>query len=645
MVAPRLLVIDDSLTIRRVLELALGGAGWRLEVAATGQAGITLARAAPPALILLDYVLPDLPGAEVCALLAADPRTANVPVVVMSGKDQEIRQFFRNQRTVVDFVAKPFTPAEIIQVVTRALGGGPGTTSSLGVVPTGTTAVVAARPVTATVSAVGATVPTLPSGGNPGTASIASSGRNGRAEAAARVLYQALKERLAKVPEWLAGIGEQSPAPFLARRLFTPEVMETALKAWPADPAAITAPAPPPPPPLAGDLGVIDLPRLIRLLGEAGRTGELTLEDAEGATALWFERGDLMLVVARDPAAWARGATAALGDVETTDPAAWAAACADHAQTGKPLVMTLRERGALVIDDPVALCGMVGRSELQRLLARGTGRFSWRSCQPLPEFVALCGKRIDPTQIALERLRQVDDWSQIELQVRHLGQIFRRAPGWAALRARLELDAAESSLLELIDGRSPLRALVDRAGRTTFEVFHAVFRLQQVGLVAAADAPEAPAGVLVCDGDSDGIQRPLADLCASAGERVAVVPDHAALIAAIHRAPPKLALVAVAGPEAIAALAARLAGAAAGADTALIALLDAGDDDRIAACIAAGCAAALVKPFARRDLAAVIAAHVRAGAAVPVVETPPLPTAANGSTRARTDLVLQSIPA
>ena len=47
MVAPRLLVIDDSLTIRRVLELALGGAGWRLEVAATGQAGITLARAAP----------------------------------------------------------------------------------------------------------------------------------------------------------------------------------------------------------------------------------------------------------------------------------------------------------------------------------------------------------------------------------------------------------------------------------------------------------------------------------------------------------------------------------------------------------------------------------------------------------------------
>ncbi len=632
MVAPRLLVIDDSLTIRRVLELALGGAGWRLEVAATGRAGITLARAAPPALILLDYVLPDLPGAEVCSLLAADPATSTVPVVVMSGKDQEIRQFFRNQRTVVDFVAKPFTPAEIIQVVTRALGGGPGTTSSLGVVaPHATTAVVAARPPTATVTAAPA---------NPSTATIGNGARNGRAEAAARVLYQALKERLARIPEWLGALGDQSPAPFLARRLFTPEVMEQALKAWPADPAAPAPVAPPPAPALAGELGVIDLPRLIRLLGEAGRTGELVVEDADGATSLWFEHGDLMLVVARDPAAWARGATAALAGIETSDPAAWAAACAEHATTGKPLPLALRDRGALALDEPSALCGTVGRAELQGLLARGAGRFAWRACQPVPEFVALCGRRIDPVQIALERLRQVDDWSQIELQVRHLGQVFRRAPGWAALRMRLELDPAEHALLDLIDGRSPLRALVDRAGRTTFEVFHAVFRLQQVGLVVADDAPEIPAGVLLCDGDADGIGRPLGELCAALGERLVTVADHAALVATVRRAPPRLALVAAADSDAVGAIAARLAGEPATAEMALVALLDAGDDDRVAACLAAGCAAALVKPFPRRDLAAVLAAHLRPATPAAV----PSPDAARNGRGVR-DSALQTVPA
>jgi CheY-like chemotaxis protein len=214
------------------------------------------------------------------------------------------------------------------------------------------------------------------------------------------------------------------------------------------------------------------------------------------------------------------------------------------------------------------------------------------------------------------------------------------------MRARLELDAAESALLDQIDGRSPLRALVDRGGRSTFEVFHAVFRLQQVGLVVAEDGTEAPAGVLVCDGDVDGIQRPLAELCAALGERLAVVADHGAVVATVRRAPPKLVLVAAAGTETVAALAARLAAEAADAGTAVVALLDAGDEDRVAACIGAGCVAALVKPFARRDLAAVLAAHVRpVGAPVAVEAAAPTGPALNGSARPRGELVLQSIPA
>ena len=77
-IAP-VLVIDDSLTIRKLLEMALERAGHPFEVAGNGREGLALAARLQPKLILLDYVLPDLKGSEVCDALAAEPATAAIP--------------------------------------------------------------------------------------------------------------------------------------------------------------------------------------------------------------------------------------------------------------------------------------------------------------------------------------------------------------------------------------------------------------------------------------------------------------------------------------------------------------------------------------------------------------------------------------
>ena len=80
------LVIDDSPTIRKLVELSLRAGDHAVDFARTGREGVDHARQSPPDVILLDYVLPDMKGTDVCRELAIDARSADVPVIVMSGK-------------------------------------------------------------------------------------------------------------------------------------------------------------------------------------------------------------------------------------------------------------------------------------------------------------------------------------------------------------------------------------------------------------------------------------------------------------------------------------------------------------------------------------------------------------------------------
>src|SRR5437773_11734205 len=92
--------IDDSLTIRKLLEMVLARGGYSYELAATGEEGISRAKRNPPQLILLDYVLPDMKGLDVAQALAQDEKTKGIPIVLMSAKSDDLRGLFRNLTSV-----------------------------------------------------------------------------------------------------------------------------------------------------------------------------------------------------------------------------------------------------------------------------------------------------------------------------------------------------------------------------------------------------------------------------------------------------------------------------------------------------------------------------------------------------------------
>jgi len=121
-----LLVIDDSPTVLKVIELALAQAGYAVSVASDDQAGLALVREARtvPDLILLDGLIPNRDPAEICRRFAADPALQRVPVVLMvaRGQGDDLESRFAKASNVVDFIGKPFSPEALQAVVSHVVG-------------------------------------------------------------------------------------------------------------------------------------------------------------------------------------------------------------------------------------------------------------------------------------------------------------------------------------------------------------------------------------------------------------------------------------------------------------------------------------------------------------------------------------------
>src|SRR5512137_2211933 len=97
-----ILVVDDSPTICKLVELSLTKAGYRVETARTGEGGIEAAQARAPDLILLDFLLPDLKGDDVSRAMSAQVKLAEVPVIVMGAKGEDIGECFAAMPNVMN---------------------------------------------------------------------------------------------------------------------------------------------------------------------------------------------------------------------------------------------------------------------------------------------------------------------------------------------------------------------------------------------------------------------------------------------------------------------------------------------------------------------------------------------------------------
>ena len=123
---PSVLLVDDEPDLRSVLDFNFRSAGFETALAANGEEALRLAALRVPDLVLLDLMLPDLPGTEVCRRLKADPRTRDVPVIMLTARGDEIDRIVGFEVGADDYVTKPFSPREVVlrarAILRRAAG-------------------------------------------------------------------------------------------------------------------------------------------------------------------------------------------------------------------------------------------------------------------------------------------------------------------------------------------------------------------------------------------------------------------------------------------------------------------------------------------------------------------------------------------
>ena len=118
---PDVLVVEDEADIRNLIVHHLTRDGFRCRTAATGAEALARVRAAAPDLVVLDLMLPEMSGLEVCRRLRGDPTTAGVPIIMLTAKDDEVDRIVGLEMGADDYVAKPFSPKELVARVRAVL--------------------------------------------------------------------------------------------------------------------------------------------------------------------------------------------------------------------------------------------------------------------------------------------------------------------------------------------------------------------------------------------------------------------------------------------------------------------------------------------------------------------------------------------
>jgi two-component system phosphate regulon response regulator PhoB len=122
----KILVADDEPDVLQLVSMNLKNAGFNVIKAEDGMSALTQARETLPALIVLDLMLPEMSGLEVCKVLKKEAATSQIPIIMLTAKAEEVDRIVGLELGADDYITKPFSPRELVlrvkSVMRRAAG-------------------------------------------------------------------------------------------------------------------------------------------------------------------------------------------------------------------------------------------------------------------------------------------------------------------------------------------------------------------------------------------------------------------------------------------------------------------------------------------------------------------------------------------
>ena len=122
----RVLIVEDEPDLAELVRFHMTKAGFAAEVAHSGREGLEAIRRARPALVVLDLMLPDLSGTDVCREVRADAKLRDLPILMLTARAEEVDRVVGFELGADDYVTKPFSPRELVlrvrSILRRAQG-------------------------------------------------------------------------------------------------------------------------------------------------------------------------------------------------------------------------------------------------------------------------------------------------------------------------------------------------------------------------------------------------------------------------------------------------------------------------------------------------------------------------------------------
>ncbi|MSP17179.1 MAG: response regulator [Myxococcales bacterium] len=479
------LVIDDSPTILKVVQLVLTKAGYKVETAADGEEGLRAAQARKPHLILLDFVMPRMNGYQVCRALGEDPTLAQVPVVLMSAKGDQVGERFVKVMGIVDYITKPFSPEAITAVVqhTVAKYALPRTAERPLLLPTTDELPEPAPPMTAEerAQALAARLEALRSGVAQSVAArvaglfaLASAARAATGPGARR------DDNTGAIPTDAGAIADAARG-----ALDDATLLELLADIAPGLGLAEASEAV-----LEGDLRVVPLAEVLQLLHVQSQSGVLQIIRTGATVDLFFRQGKIDLAAARGVAEEFLLGRFIL-DAELMN------------RTDLEAFLKARTPGTRLIGSQLVKLGYISEIELRQAITRQTceliyeilrwnvGRFAFRATRDLPASAVDASLGLEVEGILMEGFRRVDEWHLIEREVDDFDVIFLRNEDQFAQLGRGRLTREELTVLELVNGKNTVKEVIRLSRMGSFEVSKQLYRLLSIKLIRRRVMPVA----------------------------------------------------------------------------------------------------------------------------------------------------------
>jgi two-component system, OmpR family, phosphate regulon response regulator PhoB len=110
----KILIVEDEIDVAELLAHHLRGEGFSVDIVNNGRVALAAVKNQPPALIVLDLMLPEISGLDLCRMIKSNPETNGVPIVMLSARIEEIDRVLGFELGADDYVVKPFSPRELV---------------------------------------------------------------------------------------------------------------------------------------------------------------------------------------------------------------------------------------------------------------------------------------------------------------------------------------------------------------------------------------------------------------------------------------------------------------------------------------------------------------------------------------------------